>query len=81
MSVSFRTEQPWRQSLAEPEITRGTGTPRKWKSVTPAMIAGLTDHGWTTTELLSYRVPFHFLETLPKTEHLFLSLKQVNQGK
>ena len=70
-----------RQPLPEPEITRGTGTPRKWISVTPAMIAGLTDHVWTTTELLSYRVPFHFLETLSKIEHLFPSLEQVNQGK
>ena len=70
-----------RQPLPEPEITRGTGTPRKWKLVTPAMVADITDHVWTTTELLSYRVPLHFLETLSKMEHLFPSLEQVNQGK
>lgn len=69
-----------RQPLPEPEITRGTGTPRKWKPVTPAMAAGITDHVWTTTELLSYRVPFHFLETLSKIEPLFPSPEQVNQG-
>jgi len=70
-----------RQPLPEPEITRGSGTPRKWKLVTPAMAAGITNHIWTTTELLSYRVPFHFLETLSKIEPLFPSLEQVNQGK
>lgn len=70
-----------RQPLPEPEITRGTGTPRKWKPVTPAMAAGITDHVWTTPELLSYRVPLHFLETVSKIEHLFPSLEQVNQGK
>jgi len=70
-----------RQPLPEPEITRGTATPRKWKLVTPVMAAGMTDHVWTTTELLSYRVPFHFLETLSEIELLFPSLEQVNQGK
>jgi IS1 family transposase len=70
-----------RQPLPEPETTRGTGTPRKWNSVTPAMAAGLTDHPWSTTELLAYRVPVHFLDTLSKIEHLFPSLDQVNQGK
>ncbi len=30
---------------------------RKWEGRTPAMAAGLTDHRWTMTELLSYRVP------------------------
>ena len=70
-----------RQPLPEPEPTRGTGTPRKWKPVSPAMAAGITDHVWTITELLSYRVPFHFLKTLSEIEHLFPSLEQVNQGK
>lgn len=70
-----------RQPLPEPEFTRGTATPQKWKLVTPAMAAGITNHIWTTTELLSYRVPLHFLETLSKIEPLFPSLEQVNQGK
>ncbi len=30
---------------------------RKWRGRTPAMAAGLTDHPWTMTELLSHRVP------------------------
>lgn len=30
---------------------------RKWKQLTPAMAAGLTDHIWTLEELLSYRLP------------------------
>ena len=36
-----------------------TGQPggRKWQPRTPAMAAGLTDHQWTMTELLSHRVP------------------------
>ena len=28
-----------------------------WVERTPAMTAGLTDHGWSVKELLSYRVP------------------------
>ena len=35
----------------------GKGSYKKWKSVTPAMAAGLTDHVWTMEELLSFRVP------------------------
>jgi hypothetical protein len=42
-----------RQPLDIPAPTRGTGTPRRWKSMTAAMAAGITDHVWTTTELLS----------------------------
>ncbi len=30
---------------------------RRWQERTPAMAAGLTDHCWTLTELLHYRVP------------------------
>ena len=29
---------------------------RKWQERTPAMAAGLTDHGWTMEEMLRYRV-------------------------
>jgi hypothetical protein len=35
------------------------------------MAASLTDHVWTTTDLLSYRVPPHFLYTLPELERLY----------
>lgn len=69
-----------RQRLPVPEPTRGTGSPRRWRSVTPAMAAGITDHVWTTTELLSYRVPAEFLDRLPEIERLFPPLEQVHQG-
>jgi len=47
-----------RQRLVCPLPTKGgKGSYKKWKSVTPAMAAGLTDHVWTMEELLSFRVP------------------------
>src|SRR6266849_2440585 len=47
-----------RQRLPYPIPTKGhNGSPKKWKPVTPAMAAGLTDHVWTMDELLSFRVP------------------------
>jgi hypothetical protein len=47
-----------RQCLACPLPTKGDkGSYKKWKAVTPAMAAGLTDHVWTIDELLSFRVP------------------------
>jgi transposase-like protein/IS1 family transposase len=33
------------------------GTGRQWVPRTPAMAAGITDHGWSVHELLSYHVP------------------------
>jgi len=63
--------QSLREPLAIPEPTRGLGSPRKWRPVTPAMAAGLTDHVWSTEELLAYRVPAYFLDQLSKLEHLF----------
>jgi IS1 family transposase len=60
-----------RRLLAVPEPTRGTGSVRRWEFITPAMAAGMTDHGWTTEELLSYRVPVQFLDQLPTIQHLF----------
>jgi hypothetical protein len=42
-----------RQRLPHPIPTKGhTGSPKKWKPVSPAMAAGLTDHVWTMDELL-----------------------------
>jgi IS1 family transposase len=47
-----------RQRLPRPLPTKGRqGSRKKWKPVTPAMTAGLTDHVWTMDELLSFRVP------------------------
>jgi len=69
-----------RTRLSEPAPTRGTGTARRWQTVTPAMAAGMTDHIWSMTELLSYRVPAAFLDRLRQTEHLFPSLEPIHQG-
>jgi len=69
-----------RRRLPDEQPTRGSGTPRRWQLVTPAMAAGLTDHVWTTAELLSYRVPATFLEGLQQTEHLFPALEPIHQG-
>ena len=63
--------QSLRARLPTPEPTRGAGSPRTWRPVTPAMAAGLTDHIWTTGELLAYRVPVAFLDQLRTIEHLF----------
>ena len=68
-----------RQPVAAPEPTRGTGTLRKWTPMTPAMAAAITDHVWTTSELLSYRVPVQFLDQLPDIKPLFSLLEEVHQ--
>ncbi len=80
-------EQPWwlavaashvgvphpslRQGLPAPEPTRGSGSLRPWRSVTPARAAGMTDQGWTTAALLGYRIPATILENLADLEHVF----------
>jgi IS1 family transposase/transposase-like protein len=69
-----------RQPLSEPETTRGLGSPRKWSSMTPAMAAHITDHVWSMSELLSYRIPAYFLDSLAQVQFLFPSLDQVHQG-
>ena len=69
-----------RQPLPEPEPTRGSGSLRRWQPVTPAMAASLTDHVWTTTELLSYRVPPHFLDALPDLERLYPPFEEPHHG-
>lgn len=72
--------QSLRQKLTLPEATRGTGSARCWQLLTPAMAAGLTDHIWTMTELLSFRLPVEFVDTLQKLDHLFPSLDLVRQS-
>ena len=52
------------QRLSEPQPTRGSGSPKRWQPITPAMAAGITDHIWTMEELLSYRVPPDFRDQL-----------------
>jgi IS1 family transposase len=57
-----------RQRLPRPIPTKGPkGSRKKWKPVTPAMAAGLTDHVWTMDELLSFHVPPKSLWKLPKS--------------
>jgi IS1 family transposase len=46
-----------RQALDEPIRTPRMGSAKLWRPCTPAMAAGLTDHGWTLKEVLLYRVP------------------------
>jgi hypothetical protein len=45
------------QALVEPIPTNGTGSAQVWRPCTPAMAAGLTDHGWSLKAVLCYRVP------------------------
>jgi transposase-like protein/IS1 family transposase len=53
-----------RQALPLPQPTRGNGSLKKWQQVTPAMAAGLTDHLWSTSELLAFRLPATFKDSL-----------------
>jgi len=46
-----------RQPLLVPEPTKGSGSAKQWRPVTPAMAAGLTDHVWSLKEVLLFRVP------------------------
>ena len=46
-----------RQPLLIPEPTNGWRSVKLWRPCTPAMAAGLTDHVWSLTEVLGYRVP------------------------
>jgi hypothetical protein len=57
--------------LAAPIPTRGSGSEKRYSAVTPAMAAGLTNHIWSTSELLSYRVPVDFLNTIAQLKSLF----------
>jgi len=54
-----------KQRLDPPQLTKGKGSPKKWKPHTPMMAEGLTDHVWTLEELLSFRVPPRHLWTDP----------------
>jgi IS1 family transposase/transposase-like protein len=70
-----------REELPAPEPTRGNGSPRKWRPVTPAMAVGMTDHVWTTAELLGFRTPAPFLNTLDAIKHLFPTLDDAHHGR
>jgi IS1 family transposase len=69
-----------RQPLPAPESTRGAGSLRRWQPGTPAMAARRTDHVWTTTERLSYRVPPYFLDELPDLARLYPPFEETHHG-
>ena len=46
-----------RVPLPEVETIPTTGALKRWQPRTPAMAAGVTDHGWSLREVLHYRVP------------------------
>jgi hypothetical protein len=54
-----------RQPLPTPIPTKGNGSPKLWEQRTPAMAAGITDHIWTTEELLMLRAPPYY-QPMPK---------------
>jgi hypothetical protein len=70
----------WQEPLPTPAPTRGLGAQRKWRPVTPAMAAGLTDHVWTTHERLSSRVSAAFLDQWHTIEHLFPRWDEFHHG-
>lgn len=69
-----------RRPLPVAEPTRGSGSPRRWRPTTPAMAAGITDHVWTTEELLSYRVSPLYWAQCPSIEQLFPGWPEVHHG-
>ena len=70
-----------RKPLSVPEPTRGRGTPRRWSPVTPSMAAEMTDHVWTTAELLSYRVPAEFIDHLPTIQQIFPDFGEIDHTR
>lgn len=45
------------QPLFVPEATKGSGSAKGWRSRTPTMVAGLTEHVWSLQEVPLFRVP------------------------
>lgn len=45
------------QPLLVPEATKGSGSAKGWRSRTPTMVAGLTEHVWSLQEVPLFRVP------------------------
>lgn len=46
-----------REEIVPPIPTKGNGSPKKWRQVTPAMSIGVTDHIWTRNEFFTFQVP------------------------
>lgn len=51
-----RAHSGLRDEIIPPLPTKDTGSPRKWREVSPATAVGITDHKWTLKELLTSRV-------------------------
>jgi hypothetical protein len=69
-----------RPLLPVPEPTLGTGSPRRWRPLPPAIAAGITDHLWTIRALLSYRVSPLYWQEQPLLEKLFPTWPEVHHG-
>jgi hypothetical protein len=52
-----RYHQSLRVRFTTPLPRKGRQQPRRYRSRTPAMAAGLTDHRWSVLELISYPLP------------------------
>ena len=46
-----------REEIDPPIPTKGVGSPKRWRQVTPLMSAGVTDHVWSLGELLTFHMP------------------------
>jgi transposase InsO family protein len=52
-----RYHESLRITFTQPIQRKGKQTPRRFRSRTPAMAAGLASHRWTVLELISYPLP------------------------
>jgi len=53
-----------REEITPPQLTKGEGSAKRWRPVTPMMSGGVTDHVWTLPELLTFRVPLKAKENI-----------------
>ena len=58
-----------REEISPPLPTKGTGSPKKWRQVTPAMSIGVTDHVWKLKEFLNFHVPPKIINNLTVKGH------------
>jgi hypothetical protein len=53
----IRPRQSLRVTLAQPIQRTGRQMPKRYRSRTPAMVAGITRHCWSVTECLRFPLP------------------------
>jgi hypothetical protein len=80
---AFSQELPWLATqrwvaLAYPPVVLPPD--RLGQARMPAMAAGLPDQGWTTDEVLSYRVPAPVVDQLDPWAHLCPQPEPIDQG-